>query len=238
VVTAPLVFCWRQPFRSQAEPDSLADSKDRRGVVLVHGFVCNRGVWNPWMRVLRERGIPFTAVNLEPPFGSIDRYPDVIDAAVRRLEAATGLPPVVVAHSMGGLAVRAWLARHAAAARVQRVVTVASPHRGTYLARWSQTPNGHEMKRDSAWLRALEAQERADGGSRFVCFFSHCDNIVFPTGTATLPGADNRHLDGTAHVHMVYHPEVLRAVLALVEQRASAAPEVSSGAEAAPARPS
>jgi alpha-beta hydrolase superfamily lysophospholipase len=29
---------------------------------------------------------------------------------VRRLEAATGMAPVVVAHSMGGLATRRWLA--------------------------------------------------------------------------------------------------------------------------------
>ena len=28
------------------------------------------------------------------------------------------------------------------------------------------------------------------------------DNIVFPASTATLPGADNRHLPAVAHVHM------------------------------------
>ena len=41
-------------------------------IVFVHGYVCNRGFWTPWMaRCHRERR-PFVAVNLEPPFASID----------------------------------------------------------------------------------------------------------------------------------------------------------------------
>ena len=40
-----------------------------------------------------------------------------------------------------------------------------------------------------------------------TCFYSHCDNIVFPPVTATLQGADNRHLPGVAHVQMADHPE-------------------------------
>src|SRR5438105_5727451 len=53
VLTAPRVFCWRQPFRAGAEPDFLPSSAQRRGVVLVHGFVCNRALWNPLMARLR-----------------------------------------------------------------------------------------------------------------------------------------------------------------------------------------
>jgi pimeloyl-ACP methyl ester carboxylesterase len=224
VLHAPLVFCWRQPFRSRAEPDFLPmRPSGRRGVVLVHGFVCNRGFWNPWMRALRARGIPFAAVNLEPPFGSIDRYPQTIDAAVSRVASATGHPPVIVAHSMGGLAARAWLALTSDEGRVHRVVTIATPHHGTWLARWSRTLNGHEMKLDGPWLRDLEARERHGDSSRFVCFFGHCDNIVFPTGTATLQGADNRHIEATAHVQMAHHPAIMRTVLSLLEGEPSSA---------------
>ena len=94
VRTAPRVFCWRQPFRSLAEPDSLpAGCTGATGVLLVHGFVCNRGLWTPWMARWRAEGVPFVAVNLEPVFGSIDDYPPIIEAAMRRLEAATGEKP-------------------------------------------------------------------------------------------------------------------------------------------------
>jgi triacylglycerol lipase len=221
--TAPRVFCWRQPFREQAEPDHLgAELRGRRGVVLVHGFVCNRALWNPWMRELRRNGVPFAAVSLEPVFGSIDDYTSIVDDAVRRVEAVSGLPPLVVAHSMGGLAVRAWLDRHAADARVHRVITIASPHHGTWLARWALTPNGIQMQRGSAWLQALAAREPAARFERFSCFYGHCDNIVFPPSTATLAGAANVHLPGTAHVHMAFHPAVFSEVCRWVAPSAAA----------------
>lgn len=213
VLSAPRVFCWRQPFRSNAEPDNLdANQAGRRGVVFVHGFVCNRGFWNPWMKHMRRQGVPFVAVNLEPLFDSISRYVDTIDAAVRQVEISTGYPPVVVAHSMGGLAIRAWLDRFGADHRVHRVITVGTPHGGTWLARYGRTVNSREMALKSPWLAGLAAQSPARRHALFTCFYGNCDNIVFPASTATLSGADNRHVPATAHVHMAFHPAVFSEV--------------------------
>jgi triacylglycerol lipase len=209
VVTAPRVFFWRQPFCSRAEPDHVPDQAGGcHGVVLVHGFVCNRGLWNPWMRELRSRGTPCIAVNLEPLFGSIDDYPRIIEAAVARLESITGAPVVLVGHSMGGLAIRAWLRAFDADARVHRVITIGSPHQGTWLARYGHTVNGKQMRQGGAWLSALAAAEPATRSARFTCFYGHCDNIVFPAAAGTLPGAENLHVPGTAHVQMAFQPVV------------------------------
>ena len=219
-LVAPRVFLWRQPFHAAAIPDFLpADAQGRRGVVLVHGFFCNRGLWGPWMETLRARGIPFVAVTLEPPFGSIDGYPEGVEAAVRRLEAATGVAPVLVGHSMGGLAIRAWRAIGGNASRVHRVVTIGTPHRGTAIARHARTRNGLEMRVDSPWLEQLARAETNDTYGGFTCFWGHCDNIVFPTRGATLPGADNRHIAGTPHVAMAFHPDVLDHVVRAAETR-------------------
>jgi pimeloyl-ACP methyl ester carboxylesterase len=205
VRAAPTVFCWRQPFRSDRWPDKLGPQG--RGVVLVHGFVCNRGLWNRWLARLTASGTPFVAVNLEPVFGAIDDYPAIIEAAVRRLERCTGLAPVVVAHSMGGLAVRRWWADQPDATRVHHIITIASPHHGTWLARFALSPNTHQMQQSSVWLQQLAARELPERALRMTCFYSHCDNIVFPPATATLKGASNRHLPGVAHVHMADRPE-------------------------------
>lgn len=213
VHTAPRVFCWRQPFRSNAEPDHLPDGTRHRGVVFVHGFVCNRGLWNPLMARLRSMDVPFVAVNLEPVFGSIDRYADVIEAGVRQVESATGSAPVIVAHSMGGLAARAWLAATQGDPRVHRVITIGTPHRGTFLGRFGQTRNTRQMRQGSDWQQQLAAREPVQRFERFTCFYGHCDNIVFPASTATLPGADNKHIAGIAHVHMAHHEEVFNEVL-------------------------
>jgi len=208
VCAAPRVFCWRQPFRSQRFPDHLpADAEGRRGVLFVHGFVCNRGLWNPWLQKLTADASPFVAVNLEPVFGSIDDYIAAIEAGMRALETCTGLPPVIVAHSMGGLAVRRWWAENGDDARVHHAITIGTPHHGTWLARFAMSRNARQMQQRSPWLATLAAREPAGRALRFTCFHSHCDNIVFPPATATLPGADNRHLVGQPHVHMADRPE-------------------------------
>lgn len=217
-LTAPRVFCWRQPFRSNAVPDSLDPSlHGRRGVVLIHGFVCNRGFWTPWLRELKKRRHAFCAVNLEPVFGSIDDYVPIIDDAVNRVTRATGMPPVLVCHSMGGLAARAWLRTLQADARIFHVVTIGTPHRGTWLGRFSRVPNGSQMGLRSEWLGALEGYATEARHAAFTCWYSNCDNIVFPASTATLPGADNRHVPGIAHVHLGFHPEVMARTLAKID---------------------
>ena len=155
-------------------------------------------------------------MNLEPIFGSIDDYRSTIEAAVLRLQATTGLAPIIVAHSMGGLAARAWLAGRDEAP-LHRLVTIASPHAGTRLGDHGRAKNTAQMRIGSEWLAKLARHESAPLRSRFLCFWSHCDNIVFPTRHATLAGADNRHLDVTPHVHMVEHPEVFATVARLLD---------------------
>lgn len=213
MASALVVFAWRQPFRSALYADNAAGHSPRRGVLLVHGFVCNRGLWNPWLARLLSSGTPFVAVNLEPVFGSIDRYVEVLERAISRLEATTGLPPVVVAHSMGGLAVRAWLRDSAGDGRLHSVVTIGTPHAGTRLARLALTANGRQMRPGNAWLTRLAAGESKARRALFTCYFGHCDNIVFPAANGTLPDAMNRHVPGTAHVQLVAHEPIFDDVL-------------------------
>jgi triacylglycerol esterase/lipase EstA (alpha/beta hydrolase family) len=152
---------------------------------------------------------------MEPPFTAIDGYVAQIDAAIERAAHATGLAPLLVCHSMGGIAARAWWRAHAATAatRVHGVVTIASPHHGTFTARLARAHNARQMRQDSDWLRALAATETDGRRGRFTCFYSHCDNIAMPASTGALPGADNRHVDGQPHVALVHAPEVWAEVM-------------------------
>ncbi|MDQ7958548.1 MAG: alpha/beta fold hydrolase [Rhodocyclaceae bacterium] len=211
------VFGWRQPFRANAVPDHLPRGDGRRGVVFVHGFCCNRGFWTPWLSALRREGRAFVAVNLEPPFGSIDRYVDTIEAAVQCVRGATGQAPMLVCHSMGGLAARAWLREHGRSGAVHRIVTLGTPHAGTWLARFGRSTNGREMRIGGEWLQRMAEDTESVRRVPFTCWYSNCDNIVFPTPTATLPGADNRPVHGLAHVEMAFDTRVMRETLALLD---------------------
>jgi triacylglycerol lipase len=216
-IDAWLVFGLRQPWQSRAEPDHLPQVTDGRpGVLLVHGFLCNRGVWTPAMRQLRAEGIPFVAVNLEPVFGGIDDYAACLEVAAGRLARHTGRVPLVVAHSMGGLAVRAWLraAGGSAAARIDHLVTLGTPHRGTLFAYAATSANVRQMRPSSPWLRALASEEPPDLAARTTCVFSSADNVVLPASNACLPGATPVFLAGVGHVGLAARPEVWRLVAA------------------------
>ncbi len=214
-------FGWRQPWAHQQWPDYVPpNSQGRRGVLLVHGFVCNRGFWNPWMRRLRAAGVPHVAVTMEPPTADIALQAGCLQAGWERLMAATGVPPLLVGHSMGGLALRSWLAslpeelalRHEA-------ISIGSPHHGTALATLAHTEAGAQMQLFSPFLMQLAQAESLARRARWTCYWSVCDNIVFPANTATLPGARNLAVQGLPHVALAQAPVIMADVLGRTHSR-------------------
>jgi triacylglycerol esterase/lipase EstA (alpha/beta hydrolase family) len=194
----------------------ISEHPDRVPVLLIHGYFCNRALWRPMARVLAARGHAVDAIDLEPPFASIDRYAPQIDAAVRALAVRTGASKVaLVCHSMGGLAARAWMRAHGHT-RACALITLGSPHRGTLLAAYGHGRNVRQMRRDSDWLRALQADEATAQPIRTVktlIIRTWQDNIVAPQSPQTLPGAQTLSFSGLGHVGLVYHHGVQQAVI-------------------------
>ncbi len=207
---------WRVPFLSTCTPSMSKPARGRRGLVLVHGYGCNRGIWAAWLPLLEARQVPCAAINLEPVFASIADYAPLIESAVSRMQQLTGLAPVVVAHSMGGLAVRAWWAEDRSAQRLHRLITLATPHRGSVMAQLGHGPSARQMRPHSPWLASLQTQETPEHARRTLCFYSACDNIVIPSGAAILPGAESREVLGCAHIAIVDHPDCFNATLGCV----------------------
>jgi triacylglycerol esterase/lipase EstA (alpha/beta hydrolase family) len=113
---------------------------------------------------------------------------------------------------MGGLVARAWLRKHGGTGRAAHVVTIGSPHHGTWIARFSRVVNGHQMRIGCTWLRELGAPAPH---VPFTCWYSNCDNVVFPASTATLQGADNRLIAGAGHIDLAFRDDVMAHTFAL-----------------------
>jgi triacylglycerol esterase/lipase EstA (alpha/beta hydrolase family) len=188
-------------------------------VLAVHGYLSNRGLMRPVIDAMDRAGAEVHTLNFRGLFGSIEPLIDPLEAEVQRLAVASGHPQVVlVCHSMGGLVARAWLARHGAE-RVARLVTIASPHHGTAIAKLGLGANATQMRPRSEFLIALEA---AEGGEGPACpttsIYSVHDNLVAPQETSRLPRATNVALHGWGHVAIVAAPPLHAAVIAALRE--------------------
>lgn len=209
------IFGRQIPFQADAEPDGFEVGKqgelptDKVGLVLVHGYFCNRGVWSSWLRSLREQGIPCAAMTLEPAHGHpVDAMVKDLDQCVKAMAQLTGRAPLLVAHSMGGLVVRAWLNTLTAQERAQyagHVVTVATPHHGTWMARFAHRLPARDMREHSGWIEAL-GEPSAD--VPFTCWASRSDNIVFPSDLAVVAGHVSHVVDDAAHMQLLFDERV------------------------------
>jgi pimeloyl-ACP methyl ester carboxylesterase len=206
------VFLWRQPWGSRFPEAPLAHDAQRPALLLIPGFMCNRAVWRPLLDSGMLAEFNVATVNLQPIFGDIDAYADVVHRAVERLRAATGAERVILAgHSMGGLAARVYLRKHGDA-HVARVITLASPHHGTLFGRIAHSRNVRQMARNSRFVTHLAAHDRGRW-TRFTTVATRDDNLVIPRSSPLLPGARQFELDDVGHLALIEDPRAWRIIV-------------------------
>lgn len=218
-----VVFLLRQPWTTATPAVRPATGDTARvpgvPVVLVHGFMCNQRLWDGVSDALRSAGHPVLAVNLEPVFTSIDNYAKVVEDAVQQLRSASGQDQVVlVGHSMGGLAIRAWMRAHGTA-HAAGAITLGTPHVGTKLGKGQHAPNGKQMEWHSPWLAQLAASESAATRALFEIAITPQDNIVYPQREQVLHGITPTVFDGLGHVQMCLDSTVIHWLVQRVNAR-------------------
>jgi pimeloyl-ACP methyl ester carboxylesterase len=190
-----------------------------RPVVLVHGLAGHPGNFLALRQYLALKGrrrvyaIDFGSAESLELMAAMLR--DFVDAVVARngLDAEARID--IVAHSMGGLVTRLALEDRALAARVACVITLASPHSGTYTARLGGTTPTTELRPESAMVARLAHQLPWDEQPqlpRLVALWSASDLIVLPGEGGQVPGAENIELPGYTHYSYFLEPPAWRLV--------------------------
>jgi pimeloyl-ACP methyl ester carboxylesterase len=212
--------CWFHLFPSARTCRIRYENDARPPVLMLHGYGANSGYWKPFATLLAQDRISHAAIDLEPILADIDDYAKHIEHEVANLLMATGASQVILlCHSMGGLAARAWIRRYGPT-RVARVITLGTPHFGSTLAGYGMGRNAMQMQNNggepSAWLAQLAASETDEVRALFVSISTQHDNIVAPQSSAILPGANNRMVNLIGHVALGFDQAMNRQTLDLI----------------------
>ncbi|MGI5261440.1 esterase/lipase family protein [Streptomyces angustmyceticus] len=169
-----------------------AVSQGPRDIVLVHGMNDGKGVWKSMVDRLEENGYQNTQIHMfsyDTNYGS--RVADVAkDFNTFLQKEVKGKKFDIVAHSLGSVISRYWMADHPQdAAQVTNWVSLAGPNHGTMAAYWWGDAAGAfwkkfvwDMEPGSDALRKANNGKNYDwwgetgnGPTRFTTFRSACD---------------------------------------------------------------
>ncbi len=160
-------------------------------VLLVHGIMDNRSVFTVFRRALRRRGFGTVhAVNYSLLTGDVRTAAHELRTHVERLRERTGAERVhIVGHSLGGVIARYFVQRLGGGHVVDTLVTLGSPHAGTYSAYLLPTPLAAQLRPGSDLVSEL-AEPAPGCPTRFLVVWSRMDQLIVPQRNARLDHPD------------------------------------------------
>jgi triacylglycerol lipase len=190
-------------------------------ILLVHGIGDNRSVFTVLAAALRRRGFGVVhAVNysvLTAVSGDVRQAASLFGQQVEQVCEQTGADRVhVIGHSLGGLIARYYVQRRDGDQRVDTLVTLGTPHRGTLSAYLLPTRLARQLRPGSTLLAELD-QPSPGCRTRFVSVWSEMDQVVLPQSNARLEHPDlvveEHRLRDVGHFALPVDPKASRLVL-------------------------
>lgn len=181
---------------------------DSTPVILIHGYGANSAcfLWLQWR--LKRLGIrDVYAVSYTPPTINMRTLARQVARHVERILEATGAQQVhVVGHSMGGPLIRLALQHENLAGKIGRVITLGSPHAGSWLSNATALPGAaSQMRYQGAFLAAINTATPDVDEPRYFSIWSAFDNFVLPPTSSLLEApAKNIHVPALGHCSLLF----------------------------------
>ncbi len=174
-------------------------------VLLVHGWLATSFDMLAMKLRLKYDGFECDAIDFSY-MGVLDSIADYAAELAEKIEAdnAHHNHIVIVAHSMGGLVTRYYLRNLRRTDQVKTVVTLATPHHGTFGAMVlpSQSVPTSEMLPGSRFLEELNSMSETVPSVDFHAIWTPTDGAVIPAENAIMCGARNYKLSGIGRTHL------------------------------------
>jgi triacylglycerol lipase len=160
-------------------------------------------------RWLERRGWDVFVITLTPSDGTVS-----LRELAEQIERI--LPPGckidIVSYSMGGLVCREYIRTLAGAARIDRLITISTPHHGTWLAYFSGRPACQEMRPASAFLNSLNGTLDLLERVQFISIWTPLDLMILPASSSRMSIGRECKQWVMAHPLMILQRRCLREI--------------------------
>ncbi len=185
----------------------------RNTVLLVHGIWDTGAIFRPMRSYLTHQGWSVYDLNMNPNNG--DSQLEHLAEQIATFVDYT-LPPDqpldIVGFSMGGIVSRYYVQRLGGIQRVQRLITLSSPHNGTWTAYGSTRPGCLQMRPSSPFLQDLNQDVEMLAQLNFTSVWTPLDSMILPASSSQMPVGKNVKVWVPAHAWMVTDPRSLQVV--------------------------
>lgn len=191
----------------------MNSSNTRNPVLLIHGIWDTSALFNTMTAYLTKLGWPVYSLDLIPnncDIGLDELAKQVADYAANIFD--TSQPFDLVGFSMGGIVSRYYVQRLGGINRIQRFITISSPHQGTWLAHSSRRAGYVQMCPRSEFLRDLDRDVKMLEQVNFTSIWTPFDLMILPASSSKMPVGKEVVVPVPLHAQMVTDPRSLNAV--------------------------
>lgn len=188
-------------------------------VLLIHGLDDTIRIFDRMAPFLQAHGRKVHAIGLTPSNGDVGLEhlaQQVADYVATSFAADQSLD--LIGFSMGGIVSRYYLQRLGGLCRVQRFISLASPHHGTWTAYCRQNIGARQMRPNSPFLQDLNQDVQALAAISVTSIWTPMDLMIIPAHSSELPIGQNLQIPVAYHPWMVKDRSSLETVAQLLAQ--------------------
>ncbi|MCE7987764.1 MAG: lipase [Caldilinea sp. CFX5] len=187
--------------------------------VVVPGFGDNISVLQGLVRFLHQQGIAAYAISPQPSDGTlaIDKLAQQLAATIAECFPADAQLNLV-GFSMGGLICRCYVQQFGSLGRTARLITIATPHQGTWTAYTYNRPACIQMRPGSRFLAELNRDLADLQRLQFTSIWTPFDLTILPATSSCLPVGEMMPVLSPFHATLLLDPRILQIVAHQLQQ--------------------
>ena len=196
-------------FTKLSPQDFETIESNKTPVILVAGMRSSGRMLLPLKEFLESKGYP---TYLPPEKKNLDHLPKLAKRLIKQVQKIQKPKVQIVAHSLGGLITLKAMQDPEFAEKVERVIALGSPFRGSLLGVFALHDNNRKFVRYLS-EETDELTSHKAINHKFISLFAEYDEVVIPQKCATLRYAkENAEIPIIGHFNLIVDPKAFKEI--------------------------